>query len=115
LRLKARIEPIDDLFLMFWTGKNSNCSVLYGDHGVIRTIWCEVATRAVDTTGWPMIYEFSRVFGREPGNRGELRKMFITANKREGELIQQKERHRVTARGVESGLTRITRDRRMTE
>ena len=41
--------------------------------------------------------------------------MFITANNREGELIQEKERHRVTTCGVESRLARITRDRRMTK
>ena len=41
--------------------------------------------------------------------------MFITANKRESELIQEKERHRVTTCGVECGLARITRDRGMTK
>ena len=56
LRLKACVEPINDLSLMFWTGKNSNCSILYGDHGVVWTMWCEVATGTVDTTGWPMVY-----------------------------------------------------------
>ena len=40
--------------------------------------------------------------------------MFITSNKRECELIQEKERQCVTAAGVESRLARITLDRRMT-
>jgi hypothetical protein len=43
-----------------------------------------------------------------------LLKVFIASDKRECELIQEKEGQRVTSVGVESRLARITLDRRMT-
>jgi hypothetical protein len=99
---------------MVWTGEDGNCAVLDRDHGLIWIIGCKMATRTVDTAGWAMVYEFCCVLGREATDRGELLKMFSTANKREYELIQQKERQRVTAGRVESRLAGITLDWRMT-
>lgn len=57
------MEPINDCFLMLWTGKDGNCSVLYRDHWLIWIMGCEVATGTVYTAGWPMLYEFSCVLG----------------------------------------------------
>jgi hypothetical protein len=99
---------------MLWTGKDRNCSVLYRNHRLIWIMGCEVATRTVDTAGWPMIYEFSCALGSESTDRGELLKVFITSNKGECELIHEKEGQCVTFVRVESRLARITLDRRMT-
>ena len=55
LYIKTCVEPINDCFLMLWAGKDSNCAVLNGDHGLIWIIRCEVATGSVDTAGWPMV------------------------------------------------------------
>ncbi|SEO75028.1 hypothetical protein SAMN05216388_101832 [Halorientalis persicus] len=108
------MEPTNDLYLMLWTGKDRNCSVLYRNHRLIWIMGCEVATRTVDTAGWPMIYQFSCVLGSESTDSGELLKVVITSNKGECELIHEKEGQCVTSVRVESRLARITLDRRMT-
>jgi hypothetical protein len=114
LYIKTCVEPINDLYLMLWTGNDCHCSVLYRNDRLIWIMGCEVATRTVDTAGWSMIYEFSCVLGSESTDRGELLKVFITSNKGECELIHEKVGYCVTSVRVESRLARITLDRRMT-
>jgi hypothetical protein len=98
---------------MLWTGKDCNCSILYRNYRLIWIMGCEVATRTVDTAGWPMIYKFSCVLGSESTDRGKLLKVFITSNNRDGEFIQEEERQRMSFVRVESRLACITLDRRM--
>lgn len=91
LCLKACVESLNNLYLVLRTRKDSNCSVLNWDQGLVWVVGREVTAGTTDTSGWSVREEFSCVFGSESADGGELLKMVVTANEWERELIQEEE------------------------
>jgi hypothetical protein len=55
LRIEPCVEPVNDLCLMLLTGKNGNCSILYGDYNMICRMRGKAATGTGDTARWVMV------------------------------------------------------------
>lgn len=85
------MEPAHDLCLVLRTHKWGNCPVLNWNDGLLWGLQREVTTGAVDTSRWLVIYEFSRVIGRQSTDGGELLEMVITADEWSCEVIQEQE------------------------
>jgi hypothetical protein len=83
------VKSINYLFLMLWTRKDSNRSVLNWDQGLARIVGREVTAGTTDTASRSVGQEFSCGFGSEPADGGELLKMIVTANEGKCELIQK--------------------------
>ncbi|WP_167768620.1 hypothetical protein [Haloarcula amylovorans] len=76
---------------MVLTGKHSNCAILDWNHGMMGIGGCEVTAGAVHTASGEIIEQFSCVCGRILTDVGELSEMGVTANKRNGKLVEEQE------------------------
>lgn len=114
LCFKACLVPLDDLCLVIGTGQEGNYAALDWNQGLGCSIACVATARALDTAGWRVVQETTRLFGGESTGRRELCQMLVTAEKGNREFIEKEKCKRVPRMRVDGRLACLTWERRLT-